>query len=163
MPSKEVRQKYYYDACTLDLLETYREIINGKNSHDAVVSHLALGEAYGNTLSKKDSAKLAVFLDIIRELNSQSLIKIVGNDGIEEIVTDIQNVKERIDITDAVHFATAVREGCRVFKTSDGDFSGAPKPFQDVAQKHGLQNFEISEVHLPNSKYSKKHSKKTRS
>ncbi len=162
MPLKEVRRRYYYDACTLDLLETYREIINGKNSHDAVVSHLALGEAYGNTLSKKDNSKLEVFLEIIRELNSQSLIKIVGNDRIEEIVTDIQSAKERIDITDAVHFATAVRENCRVFKTSDGDFCGAPKQFQEVAKKHGLEDFEISEVHLPNSKYSNKHSKKMR-
>jgi len=48
-PDKEI-DKYYYDACSLDSrCEIYGEILS-KHPRETIISHLAIGEAYGNCL-----------------------------------------------------------------------------------------------------------------
>ena len=159
------KQRYYYDACTLDLTETYQEITNSKHC-EAVVSFLALGEAYGNTLLYKSEDQLDSFLKFISNLNKASLIFIVGNDDVDHIADEIKASKtgREMSTTDAIHFATAVREKCSVFRTSDRDFHGCTgKEFAEVAQKYGAYGFSIQKIDLPKkSKYGQKIARRLR-
>jgi len=117
----DAKSRWYYDACALDQRNTYYEITNKNPPKEAVISHLALGEAHGNSHSK--GSKVAdAFIQLIESL--RGLIKIVGNDGVEseyESINDIfpYNKFSKFTITDRIHLATALKHGCTLFVTTD--------------------------------------------
>jgi predicted nucleic acid-binding protein len=157
---KKSRQKHYFDACTLEYSTgVYGVIINKLEPNDAIVSHLSLGEACGRAIEKgKDN--LDAFVLLIEALRTR--IKVVGNDSIDSLIKEIWGEEgiKRISITDAIHLATAIQNGCSAFHTADGDFCNAsPDGFKAIAARHNLLDFYIHRMDLPDkhpSSYRKK-------
>lgn len=123
------REKWYYDACTLDQKNCYYDIVNKKPPKKAVISHLALGEAYGNCHVKKKNpiGAISALAGLIEKLRLGNYIKIVGNDNVDKELKFIKESSLRLSITDSVHLATAVKERCCVVVSTDSDFLRAPK------------------------------------
>ena len=122
----EIAVKWYYDANALDSGKGfYREIINSRPK-ETLISHLAIGEAYGNCLGKGKEEAMAFteLMDKIRGLFGKYNIKIIGNDDIEKQLDIVRGKIKRISITDAVHLATALKYKCCMFRTSDRDLYG---------------------------------------
>jgi predicted nucleic acid-binding protein len=146
--NKNSEIKWYYDACALETnLNTYAEIINRRRPQ-AIVSHLALGEAYGNHLAKGEDFANA-FIGLIKSLQKRLNISltIVGNDDIDVIFDDVRDSIPRLGITDAMHLATAIKCGCCNFRTIDNDFIGMSKAkSKAVAAKYGINDFSISSM-----------------
>ena len=143
MSAKEPAAKWYYDACTLDPnLGTFGEIVNKRAT--AYTSNLALGESFANSL-RKDPESLESFIDLIKKLRETGIeINIVGNDEIKELCS-------RLSLTDSVHLATALREGCCVFRTIDSDFDDVTTDIQkQLANKHGMSTFSIVQMNPAN-------------
>ncbi len=128
------KEKWYYDACTLDHDKiTYAEIVNKNYPKDAFISHLALGEAYGNCCEKGKEAADA-FIGLINKLKDH--IHIIGNDGIDTIFKEVRDHFTRLSITDAMHLATAITHNCKIFRTIDPDFCGiSKKDMRSLAKK----------------------------
>jgi len=135
MGKESLKEKWYYDACVLDDRDVYSDIINKRPPKDSYISHLALGEAFGNCLLKSEEAATA-FFELISKL--QGYINIVGNDNIDHIFKSInEDPSIRLSITDAIHLATAFKYECIVFVTADkGDFINmSHKTVQNIASK----------------------------
>lgn len=145
----------YYDACALEGEGVIREIINHGNANQVIISHLALGEAYGNCLIKNEDIKNA-FIKLVNDL--LSFVKIVGNDGAESYLSDTQEIIGRISITDAMHIATALHHRCEVIRTRDRDFCGLDNSkLKELGEKYSIPNFAVSEIdNKPKSHYAKK-------
>jgi len=123
---QENQESWYYDACTLSSVDVIREIVN--QSHNSVISHLAVGESIANEYSKHglDAGQNAVSL--FEQLIGLGKINIVGHD---DVVKPYDSVRERftsLSITDALHLATAIKYKCTVLKSADGDFCNDPRP-----------------------------------
>ena len=128
---------WYYDACALDSgTEVYGEMTSKSNPIRPIVSHLALGEAYGNC-HNKGKAQEDAFLRLMRVASRK--MEIVGNDGIEEILSITKETFPKLSFTDAIHLATAIKFKCNIFRTSDNDFCGLD---HEKVKKYG-SNFEI--------------------
>lgn len=136
---------WYYDACALDSSKnTYAEIINKNNKHLSVVSHLSLGEAYGNSHLKSKEV-VASFVGLIDKLSDY--LTIVSNDGIDNIFHQIRDKFSRLSITDAMHVATAIANGCVILRTTDRDLTGMDKKkLSDIAKDFHLDRFSVTEV-----------------
>ena len=150
MSAKEPAAKWYYDACTLDPnLGTFGEIVNKRAT--AYTSNLALGESFANSL-RKDPESLESFIDLIKKLRETGIeINIVGNDEIEKLISQIKELCPRLSLTDSVHLATALREGCCVFRTIDSDFDDVTTDIQkQLANKHGMSTFSIVQMNPAN-------------
>lgn len=133
--------KRYYDACVLEEELIYHEITS-KSKIKPIISHLALGEAYGNCL-KNGEQQADDFLRFIGLLKKHGYLNIVGNDKIDKIFTHIRDSQDfRFSITDAIHLATAIRERCSVFTTKDkGDFEEIHKDkIKNLGRKYGILN-----------------------
>lgn len=149
MSKKEKQtQRCYYDACTLDgSKQTFREILNKDDANNCIISHLALGEAYGNSVQKGD--RIAdEFLKLVRQL--KPYIKIVNHDGIETILGELlQQTDMRVEAADAMHIATAIKYNCEVLRTLDyGMYNMSSSKINAFAGRHGLSIFSISEKGL---------------
>jgi predicted nucleic acid-binding protein len=145
MSSDEPKEKWYYDACTLDSrLSTYGEMINAP--HQSYTSHLAIGEACGNFLNKYDNFEfLETFIDLLKKLKETGKLKIVNNDGVETILQQIRELVPRMSITDSIHAATAIREKCCILRTIDSDFDDFTKPVcKKLANDNGMSIFAVS-------------------
>lgn len=150
MSAKTPTEKWYYDACTLDPnLGTFGEIVNKRAI--AYTSNLALGESFANSL-RKDPESLESFIDLIKKLRETGIeIKIVGNDETEGIISQIKELCSRLSLTDSMHLATALREGCCVFRTIDPDFDDVTKDMQkQLANQHGMSTFSIVQMNPAN-------------
>jgi predicted nucleic acid-binding protein len=145
--SRKARERWYYDACTLDKKNVYFEIINKKRPKEAIISHLSLGEAYGNCHIKGKqprSEALSAFSGFIEELRLGGHITIVGNDDIEDELDDIRDMFKDLSITDAIHLATAIKYKCGVFVTTDHDFLKLPKnELNKLAERFELDKLVI--------------------
>lgn len=140
------KTKWYYDSNALDSESgVYREIINLKDySTVAVTSHLALGEALGNTL-KKGEEKFNAFVELIRTL--KDVLLVLGHDDINGLFQDVRACYTALSITDSIHLATAIKEQCTQFKTSDNDFLGLKdEGLKQFAMKHGCETFCCKDV-----------------
>jgi predicted nucleic acid-binding protein len=118
MGNENGKQKWYYDACTLDKkTNIYHEIIN-RTEKRSIISHLAIGEAYGSC-RVKGADQASAFIELIRSLDAH--IEVVGND-IKRRGVDIATIKDafpKLTLSDLVHLATAIDLGCSIMKTSD--------------------------------------------
>lgn len=155
--SVESKNKFYYDACALGSEETYRGIVNNKNSNEHIISHLSLGEAFGNSLCKGDDV-LRSFLELMETIKRK--IKIVGNDVKPDLFQDILENINSLTPTDALHLATAINHECSNFKTTDSDFLGGkiPAMCKKLAQSYSIGNFLIIDADTQRtSSYAKKH------
>ena len=138
---KLFHEKWYYDACTLDLSETYAELINKKHPKECYVSHLALGEAYANChLKGRDIAE--AFVELIEKM--RGYITITKNDGIDRLFNEVREAVPALSITDAIHVATALKNGCNVVRTLDRDVWGIDKKtLAELAAKSGMPHFSV--------------------
>ncbi|MCK4501002.1 PIN domain-containing protein [Candidatus Babeliales bacterium] len=144
MPKKKkVLEYYYYDACALEGERAFDEIIN-KKIPNAILSHLSLGEAYGVCLTKGEE-KSKSFIELIDKINSY--IKIVSNDNIDNIFEVVRDEVPRLSITDAIHFATAIKYKCKNLRTLDGDLKGINREkVLLVSNKFNVSAFSISSI-----------------
>jgi predicted nucleic acid-binding protein len=137
--------KWYCDACVLEKDIIFKEITNN-TPKKPIISHLALGEAYGNCL-KKGIRKANSFIEFINLLKKEKYLNTIGNDNIEKVFNEIMNNDEiRMSITDAMHLATAIKNKCCIFKTTDkNDFKGTnKKKIKEIAKKYDIDDFSIS-------------------
>ncbi len=140
------KEGWYYDACALDYGKAiYGEIINKRNPIRRVVSHLSLGEAYGNCRFKGPEQESA-FLQLMRIAGKR--MEIVGHDdGVETIFNSVREKFPRLSFTDAMHLATAIKNRCCVFRTADGDFDLEPAEIRDFVRKDfNIPNFKINKI-----------------
>ena len=131
---EHVPEFWYYDACALEEnKDVFKDVLRKKPTM-AVVSHLSLGEAYGNCCHKSDVLRES-FLELIDKLRNIKRLKIVGNDGTSKIMEEIKDTVDRISETDLMHISTAIKQKCQKFVTCDHDFCGltADKK-RDIAQ-----------------------------
>ena len=141
------KEKWYYDACTLDTHQAYTEILNHDRSKiRSIIGHLSWGEALGNCYIKgKDK------YEALNELIGRfiSLVVIVGHDDTEDILRRIREEFPRLSITDALHFATAIKQGCQNLRTMDRDLYGLDKEqIKKIASEFGLENFYITRLRV---------------
>jgi len=115
------KRAFYYDACMLETDICYAELINDnpKRGIQAMTSHLALGEALGNTFLKgeEEIMKMITYLQ-----NLTPFLKVKGNDEIREKMDAVRTEFPYLSSTDAMHLATAIRHSCEGFRTLDSDF-----------------------------------------
>ena len=120
---------------------------NKKDANNCIISHLALGEAYGNSVQKGDQIA-DKFLKLVHQL--KPYIKIVNHDGTETILSELlRQTDMRIEAADAMHIATAIKHQCEVLRTLDyGMYNMSSTKINAFANKHGLPIFSISEKGL---------------
>ena len=136
--------RHYYDACTLEQRMAYTEIINRKNPNFSVISHLSLGEAYGNEFAKGEVASRA-FTNLIEKM--RDYFHLAGNDGVDAILLKVKEYFPRLSITDAIHLSTAIKNQCLAFRTADLDLYGLDdKKVKKLASEFELPNFCISKM-----------------
>ena len=119
------KQRWYYDACVLDHDKNiYSYIINKDDIRENIISHLALGEAYGNCCIKGlDQAE--AFAELIRTLHKY--IKIVGNEVKDNIFEKVRRQFPNLKIPDATHLATALENKCDILLSADCDLCNLDK------------------------------------
>ena len=144
-------ERWYYDACAIDSEKhIYGEIVSKKNPIKPIISHLALGEAYGNCCYKykKNYNKIDAFCTLIGSLVELHCVEFIGNDDIDSIFTEIKNNFGRLSITDAIHLSTAIKSECNILRTTDPDLLGIPgKKITDFCEKSfGIKNFKITKI-----------------
>jgi len=119
----DTRQRWYYDACVLDHEKSYHEIVNKNDLRINYVSHLSIGEAYGNCLRKgKDENQAAAFINLINTV--KKYINIIGNDGRSEYFNKVRTKFSHLDLCDTVHLSTAISYSCDILLTNDCHLSG---------------------------------------
>ena len=128
----------------VELETTLGEIINKKDGNNCILSHLALGEAYGNSF-KKGEEVFDGFIKLIGQL--KPFTNIVNHDGIESVLRDLLEEKEiRIEAADAIHVATAIKNRCEVLRTIDKGLYDIPhKKVKALGERYGL-DFSISKM-----------------
>ena len=113
---------------------------------EILISHLALGEAYGKCCSRSKEAEQA-FLELISKIREH--IKIVDNTVSNKLFNDIRKICPRGHITDLIHLATAIKYKCENLRTADRDLYGIDKKrIQQLGKKYGIKNFRITEVKI---------------
>ena len=138
--------RWYYDACVLDKSKSaYAEMFNRHYPIKAVISHLALGEAFANS-HRRGNEVADAFMSLVRDLSPY--IEIVGNDGCDAILHDVKREFQHLSITDALHVATAIKNNCVNLRTIDRDLYGIPqrKKLQEIGVKFGLRSFSITKM-----------------
>lgn len=148
----EIKTRWYYDACTLDgnlYEDIFREVTSKHCPKLAVLSHLALGEAYGNLLEKKSKLEMNAFTDFLDKLKLTQRVLIVGNDEVEDIHEKIVGaMPARSSLTDTIHIATAIKNECCNILSDDQDLTGIDKVKKDkikkVARQFGVEDFSIT-------------------
>lgn len=142
---KATKQRWYYDACVLDKEKNiFGDIINKDHIKESIVSHLALGEAYGKCLSKGE-VQADAFIKLINTL--KKYIRVVGNDAPKEILDKVKNKFITLRLADAVHLATAINYKCSVFKTSDYDlYRFSKRETNDLSQDCNGTNLVIHKM-----------------
>lgn len=130
-------KEMYCDACVLEEEMIFHEM-TGKDKKIGCISHLALGEAYGNCLKKGSDAADRLF-EFIEKLEKNKYVRVIGHDGIEHLLRNIMDYDElRMSASDAIHMATAIKNGCNEFKTADAsDFQLLDeKKIKEATGKH---------------------------
>jgi len=152
---KEIKTKWYYDACTLDeaiYKDIVIEVTNKHNPKLAVLSYLALGEAYGNLFNKKGQDEMDAFTGFLQLLKNKKHIIVVGNDEIDEVLEKIRPFFDRASLTDSIHVATAIVNGCSNVLSGDRDINGIGKEKKEkikkVAVRYGVSDFCITRLKL---------------
>lgn len=142
---KKTKQRWYYDACVLDKEKNiFGNIVNKDHLRENIISHLALGEAYGNCLNKGE-AQANAFIDLINSL--KKYIRIVGNDAPKEILDKVKDKFKILRLADAVHLATAIEYECDVFKTSDSDlYKFSKREINELSQDCNGTNLSIHKM-----------------
>lgn len=142
---KKLRVRWYYDACALEGEGTIYEIVNTRRyPKESVLSHLSLGEAYGNCfLGGKEKSE--AFIELIEKLRRH--ITIIKNDGIDNQFEEVKAKIPALSITDAIHLATALKNDCSLIRTIDRDLYGIEKnKVHDLGKKFGIEEFSISNM-----------------
>lgn len=146
---QENTELWYYDACALEENKGVYADVLGRKPITAIISHLALGEAYGNCCYKSDEAREA-FLELIDHLSDNKKLKIIGNDGVGRIMDEIKLEVDRISDTDLMHISTAIKNKCQKFVTCDSDFcgwtTGKKRKIREIAKDNSnIDGFTILE------------------
>lgn len=137
------REKWYYDACALTRNVVLDQIINARIPHEALISHLALGEAVGGEL-KTSVENATVLLQLINDM--REYITVIGNDHAERELSAVCDAFPRISTTDALHLATALSHGCCIFRTTDQDIKGNAAKLKKFASENYGKSFAVVSV-----------------
>lgn len=140
-------EKWYLDACVLDRDKNIYGDILTRVPKQVFISHLALGEAFGNCHKKGEDA-LKSFVELIGKLKTLSSVRVmvVGHDNIDEELAEVKATFPVLKTSDAIHLATALKEGCYKFRTIDPDFKLEKKKVMELGKKFGINNFAITDV-----------------
>ncbi|MCK5476558.1 MAG: PIN domain-containing protein [Candidatus Aenigmarchaeota archaeon] len=140
--------KWYYDACALDKkVDIYNKIYSCKKRNTiSLTSALSIGEAYKNCYYKGND-QVNDFVSLINKMSSKYGLEIVSNKDIDKQFTKIREKFDHLSITDAIHFATAIRHECEILVSIDNDFTGLnKKDVEGVAKELGLKKFSILDL-----------------
>jgi len=150
MSKSNSSQKWYYDACALDNdKNTYKEVFNNnkRRSIESLAGNLSIGEAYGNSYRKKGKEAADSFINLIKALNKIGAFKIVDHCDIKNLFSEIIARFPRLEMTDAIHLSTAIRNGCCNLRTVDSDLYNLPsKEVRELAIKFNAPNFAITKI-----------------
>ena len=151
--NNELKTKWYYDACTLDekvYEKIFKKVTTGKNPIVAVLSHLALGEVYGNLFLKKGRDQMDAFTEFLASLRVNGRIEVVGNDEIEDVLERVRGVmsSERCDFTDVIHIATAMKRKCSNFLSDDRGLTGMDGGKKEKIKKIALEECEVEDFSI---------------
>ncbi|MFT4326546.1 MAG: PIN domain-containing protein [Candidatus Woesearchaeota archaeon] len=123
----------YLDACALHESKSMLGQLYSKKSKEKIqpiTSHLSLGEAIGNILYKKH-ADPKVFVESIEKFIAKGILKITGNDDVKKYMEAI-NLHIRLSETDTMHVATAIKNKCDIFITTDSDILKQKKALESL-------------------------------
>ncbi len=139
------KPRWYYDACTLERSKSaYAEMFNSHYPIQAIISHLSFGEAYANA-HLKGKEQVDAFVKLMHSLSPY--IEVVENDGCDDAFAKVREKFERLKITDAMHLAIAINNGCEIVRTTDRDLYGLPKPdLKSLGQIYGLSSLAITQM-----------------
>ena len=142
-------QRWYYDACTLDDTKgTYAEMYNGHKRHSIVpfLSNLSIGEACSNDYRKKGKEATESFFNLLNQLDKLGVLNILHHKGLNKIFEEVMSEFE-LDISDALHLATAIANNCCNLRTIDSDLYRLPSAkVKKVAAKFNVHNFVITKM-----------------
>ena len=145
---RDKMEAWYYDACVIEREFFYSEITGKtKKYRRFITSNLAIGEAFANRCesSKKDNnpTDFVVLINWLREANK---LEIKSNAGItiRRLTKTILEDFPFLDIADSVHLATAIKNKCQVFRTTDRHFiEEDQKKIIKLAKENGCRSFCI--------------------
>ena len=81
----------------------------------------------------------------MKKLRNLGVLEIVGNDGVDVLLSKINEILPAFSITDSIHLATALREQCCIFRTTDKDFIGLTNTIsKQLSYASGIAKFNIS-------------------
>ncbi len=140
-----VKPKWYYDACALRYSRSIVDEIRGKSiRNEIVISYLTLGEAYGTCCN--ESEELEEFFNELFE-DVKGHVTIISNHVSDILLSKIRDECKIIKVIDAIHLATAIKNGCEVFRTADRDIYGLTNVTRKRLRKiSGISNFKISKI-----------------
>lgn len=145
-------ERWYYDACTLEAGIIYDEIVNNtRSTRKLTASFLSLGEAYGNCFrdGKSEDAP-EKFIQLINALKKAGKLDIIPNSDIESEFEFVRDNCDRMEASDAVHLATAIKNKCNIFRTFDGDFDLTKKQRETIQSRFDLHHgFSIQKRNSP--------------
>ena len=134
-------ERWYYDACTLKAGIIYDEIINNtRSTRKLTASFLSLGEAYGNCFrdGKAEDAP-EKFFQLIEALKKAGKLDLISNAGIEKEFKFIRENCGILEVSDATHLATAIKNGCNIFRTFDSHFDLTNTQIEVIKKRFGLR------------------------
>ena len=74
-------------------------------------------------------------------------LKVVGNDGIEDILRKVSGIFSNLSFTDATHLATSIKCKCNLLITSEHDLYDLDKgKVRKLGKKFGISSLKIKEA-----------------
>lgn len=143
--------KKYFDACALGNRASVVAIVNSHSRAECITSHLAIGEALSNLIVKGESEEACKqFVMLIHTLHRERKLEIVQHDDVlvccDTLLSDIKERLGRIDGTDAIHIAMAIKKKCNEIVTSDQDIIGNRGKLIMLAAENGLSDFGVHQI-----------------
>lgn len=159
---EEQRKKKYYDANTLTLKEVIQEIYAWRGTgFVGLTSTLAIGEALWNRILKMQERKMSQdtisitlateFLGILMELKEQKCLRVVNAKGVKDQLSKVTAILDSLDISDAYHFAIAVKNQCVRFVSTDPDITQIRNDkINEIKTRFNLRDFKIEKKQIRN-------------
>ena len=140
--------KRYYDSCTIENTSTYENILKQQKDfkNESFISHLCIGEAVGNIFHKKGYKAVSDFVELYSRMVKVGL-KVIGNDGIKEILNEVSEKFPELSVTDSIHLATSIKWKCNNLITSDHDLCDLDKgKVRKLGKDFGISSLKIKKV-----------------
>ncbi len=145
------RKEKYYDSNTLTIADCQKEIYNlSGTGFVGLTSHLAVGEAISNEILLDDDLgegeiayKAEQFIRFLLEQKENGCLRFVGADGDKSAIRYLLDNTE-LSLSDAHHFAIAIKAKCVSLISTDPDLYGLPRgKIEAIKKLFGLDEFII--------------------